>query len=150
MQHMVQTQQQHQEPPQQYRIGDPSNMRGRRVFQEVDLNLICVGFYSFQYKLGYLCVFPCAPRFKLRGGRVLFIARGAHWGPAKYEGVTRVAGSWVFVYFSVYPLFSITGWPCPVHCPRRKLGTRRIQGGNACCWVLGLCVFFSLVAVCPL
>ena len=89
MQHMVQTQQQHQEPPQQYRIGDLSNMRGRRVFQEVDLNLICVGFYSFQYKLGYLCVFPCAPRFKLRGGRVLFIARGANWGPANYKGASR-------------------------------------------------------------
>ena len=83
-------------------IGDPSNMRGRRVFQEVDLNLICVGFYSFQYKLGYLCVFPYAPCFQLRGGRVLFIARGTHWGPAKYEGVTRVAGSWVFVCFSVW------------------------------------------------
>ena len=135
------------------------------MFQKVDLNLICVGFYCFQYKLGYLCIFLCAPCFQLWGGRVLFIARGANWGPAKYEGASRVSRSGfeshlrrflqlsvqtgVFVCFSVCPLFSITGWPCPVHCPWHTLGTRQIRGGNACCWVLGLCVFFSLVAVCP-
>ena len=116
--------------------------------------------------LGSLCIFPCAPCFQLRAGRVLFITCGAHWGPVKYEGASRVSRSGfkshlcrflqlsvqtgVFVCFSVCPLFSITGWPCPVHCPWHTLGTRQIRGGNACCWVLGLCVFFSLVAVCPL
>jgi len=53
----------------------------------------------------------------------------------------------VFVCFSVCPLFSITGWPCPVHCPRRTLGTRQLRGGNACYWLLGLCVFFRVPPV---
>ena len=60
--------------------------------------------------LGSLCIFPCAPCFQLRAGRVLFIARGAHWGPAKYEGATRVTGSWVSVcFFSCAPCFQLRG-----------------------------------------